>query len=281
MLTVRHLRQGPVSVSEFVCGGEDPAAPVPEQHRRWSLSYVRRGSFSCRCRGRLFQLVPGAFMVGRPGDEYICTHQHDDGGDECLAFFFAPEVVDEVAWRRAAWASGAAPPRAELAAVGELAQAALRHDHDVAIDELGLLLAGRYVGLLVGDAPAPVKTSAADHRRAVQAALWIDAHSEDAVSLSDMAQAAGLSAFHYLRCFAAVLGVTPHQYLVRCRLRKAARLLADQERAVTEVALDVGFADLSNFVRSFRRAAGVSPTAFRRAASGDRKILQARLDAPA
>jgi AraC-like DNA-binding protein len=281
MFTVNPLHQGPVSVTEFICAGDDTTAPALEQHRRWSLSYVRRGSFSCHCRGRLFQLVPGAFMVGRPGDEYTCAHRHDDGGDECLAFFFAPEVVDEVAWRRPHWQSGAAPPLAELASLGELAQAALRQDHDVAIDELGLLLAGRYVGLMAGDAPGPVKTTAADHRRAVQAALWIDAHSDDPLSLAQMAQAAGLSAFHYLRGFAAVLGVTPHQYLVRSRLRKAAQRLADQDQAVTDVALDVGFADLSNFVRSFRRAAGVSPTAFRRAARGDRKILQARLDASA
>jgi AraC-like DNA-binding protein len=41
--------------------------------------------------------------------------------------------------------------------------------------------------------------------------------------------------------------------------------------------MDVGFADLSNFVRTFHRAAGVSPRAFRRAARGERKILQERL----
>lgn len=76
-----------------------------------------------------------------------------------------------------------------------------------------------------------------------------------------------------------MLGVTPHQYLVRSRLRNAARLLADAARPVTEVALDVGFADLSNFVRSFHRAAAVSPRGFRKAARGDRKILQERLAA--
>jgi AraC-like DNA-binding protein len=48
-------------------------------------------------------------------------------------------------------------------------------------------------------------------------------------------------------------------------------------RRITDIALDVGFADLSNFVRSFRRAAGVSPREFRRAACGDRKILQERI----
>ena len=281
MFTVTPLHQGPVSVSEVMCRGDDAAAPALEAHRRWSLAYLRRGSFSCHCRGRLFQLVPGAFLVGRPGDEYRCTHAHHEGGDECLAFYFAPEVVDEVAWRRPHWQSGAAPPLAELAALGELAQAGLRHDTDVAIDEVGLLLAGRYLGLMAGATPSPLKSTPADQRRAVKAALWIDAHSDQALSLAAMARAAGLSEFHFLRSFGAVLGVTPHQYLVRCRLRKAARLLADPQRAVTDVALDVGFADLSNFVRSFRRAAGVSPTAFRRAARGDRKILQARLDAAA
>ena len=62
-----------------------------------------------------------------------------------------------------------------------------------------------------------------------------------------------------------MLGVTPHQYLVRSRLRHAARLLADDDRPITDVALDVGFGDLSNFVRTFHRAAGVSPRRFRQA----------------
>ena len=56
-------------------------------------------------------------------------------------------------------------------------------------------------------------------------------------------------------------------------------LLADPARSITDVAFDVGFADLSNFVRTFRRAAGVSPRAFRKCAKGERKILQERIAA--
>ena len=84
----------------------------------------------------------------------------------------------------------------------------------------------------------------------------------------------GFSPFHFLRLFAGVLGVTPHQYLIRSRLRRAARLLADETRPITEVALDVGFGDLSNFVRTFHRAAGVSPRVFRKAAKGNRAIFR-------
>src|SRR5262249_27711851 len=115
--------------------------------------------------------------------------------------------------------------------------------------------------------------------RAVHAALVIDAHAQQQLDLEQVAREAGLSSFHFLRLFARVIGVTPHQYLVRSRLRRAARLLADGGRSITDVALDVGFGDVSNFVRTFHRAAGVSPRRFRQAARGERKILQDRLAA--
>lgn len=117
---------------------------------------------------------------------------------------------------------------------------------------------------------AAPRAGACDRRRAVDAALWIDAHAHEAIDLERAAREAGLSPFHFLRLFAGVLGVTPHQYLVRARLRHAARLLAAGGRSVTDVALDVGFRDLSNFVRTFRRAAGVSPRRFRAPAAATR-----------
>jgi len=63
--------------------------------------------------------------------------------------------------------------------------------------------------------------------------------------------------------FKAVTGVTPHQWLLRARLRDAARRLTTTPDAVTAIALDVGFDDLSNFIRSFRTEYGVSPSRYR------------------
>ena len=153
--------------------------------------------------------------------------------------------------------------------LGELAQSVVVHQHEVGLDEVGLALAARFVDLLAGRTRQRARVATADHRRIVHSALWIEAHSDQPIALDDMAKAAGLSAYHYLRVFSGVFEVTPHQYLVRTRLRKAARLLAEGDRPITEVALDVGFADLSNFVRSFGRAAGVSPRAFRQVARGE------------
>jgi len=67
--------------------------------------------------------------------------------------------------------------------------------------------------------------------------------------------------------------------LIRSRLRRAARLLAEDTRPITEIAFDVGFGDLSNFVRTFHRAATVSPRSFRHAAKGDRRIFRDRFAA--
>ena len=139
------------------------------------------------------------------------------------------------------------------------------------------MFVSRFVDVVAGRAPKPMKAAMRDRRRAVETALWIDAHSHRPIDLEDAAAQAGISPFHFLRLFSDVLGVTPHQYLVRSRLRHAARRLADDDSPITDIAYDVGFGDLSNFVRTFHRAAGVSPLRFRQASRGDRKIFQERL----
>jgi AraC-like DNA-binding protein len=214
-------------------------------------------------------------LVGFPGDEYVCTHDHHICGDECLSFFLEPELVETIGDRREAWRVGAAPPLPELMVLGELAQAAADGRSDIGLDEVGHLFASRFVETVSGRPRKPVAVTARDRRRAVEAAHWIAANSHQEINLDATANQAGISPFHFLRLFANVLGVTPHQYLVRSRLRHAARLLADEDIAITDIAYDVGFADLSNFVRTFHRAAGLSPGAFREAARGKRKIFQA------
>jgi AraC-like DNA-binding protein len=275
MIRTPLLKHRSISVSDFRCTAERGEKPFTEQFGCHSVSYVRKGSFGCQSRGRTFELVTGSVLVGFPGDEYVCTHDHHVCGDECLSFFLEPELVETIGDRREAWRVGAAPPLPELMVLGELAQAAACGRSDIGLDEVGYLFASRLVEAVSGRTYKPVDVKARDRRRAVEAAHWIEANSHREIDLDATANHAGISPFHFLRLFAKVLGVTPHQYLVRSRLRHAARLLTDEEIAVTDIAYDVGFADLSNFVRTFHRAAGVPPGAFREAARGKRKILQA------
>ena len=270
------LQRSRISVSDFRCTAGPGAKPFAEQYACHSISYVRKGSFGCHSRGRFHELVAGSILVGHPGDEYTCTHDHVCG-DECLSFFLDPELVEAIGDRAEVWRIGSVPPLPELMVLGELAQAAADGNSDIGLDEVGQLLAGRFVDVVAGRAAKPMKAAMRDRRRAVETALWIDAHSHRPIDLDDAAAQAGISPFHFLRLFSDVLGVTPHQYLVRSRLRHAARRLADDDSPITDIAYDVGFGDLSNFVRTFHRAAGASPLRFRQASRGMRKIFQERL----
>ena len=277
MVKATVLRQGPITVYDCRCDSGPDSEPFAEEHKCHSLSFVRKGSFGCHARGKTFELVAGSVLVGHPGDEYTCTHEHHECGDECLSFQFSPEVADCIGGGDRVWRTGAIAPLPELMVLGELAQATTRNETGLSLGEAGLLFTSRFIEIVSGRTHAPVQATARDRRRAVGAALWIDDNAHDPIDLEDAAEQSGLSPFHFLRLFSSVLGVTPHQYLVRSRLRRAAGLLADDDRAITGIAFDVGFGDLSNFVRTFHRAAGMSPRAFRKAARGDRKIVQERL----
>jgi len=276
------FRNDSVTVLNYRCSAGPEDVPFVELHGSHSVSYVRKGSFGVRSRGRAHELVPGAILVGHPGDEFMCTHEHHVCGDECLSFHLSPALVETLGDRRETWRVGCLPPLPELMVWGELAQTVAAGGSDIGIDEVAVAFAARFVDVASGQrrerwrARSPQARSR-DRGRAVEAAIWLDANCTQDVDLAQAAAMARLSPFHFLRLFADVTGVTPHQYLLRARLRHAARLLSADGRAITEVALDAGFADLSNFVRTFHRAAGASPRRFRQAARGDRKILQERL----
>lgn len=270
------LAHGSLTAIDYRCTARPGEPAFVERHAAHSVAYVQSGSFGYRTRGRSYELVAGSLLVGRPGDEYVCTHDHAHG-DRCLSFQLAPELVEAIAGRPAVWQSGGVPPVPELIVLGELGRAALDGHSEVGLDEVGLWLAARFVELAAGRAASPAAAGARDRGRAVHAALWIDAHAHEPIDLDAAARQVGLSEFHFLRLFTRVLGVTPKQYVIRARLRRAARLLAEDALPITDVAFEVGFGDLSNFVRTFHRAAGVSPRRFRQASRGDRKILQERI----
>jgi AraC-like DNA-binding protein len=267
------FRSASLRVDDYRCESAIGAAPQTEQHHGYSISYVRRGSFGYHSRGKSFELVAGSILIGHPGDDYVCTHDHVCG-DECLSFFLSPELVDTIGGAPAAWRAGSLPPIANLMVIAELADAASRDKAGMGLDEAGLLLASRLVNVVSGRPGKPSVVSGRDRQRAVDAAMWINENTDAETDLESLAGQFALSPFHFLRLFSDVLGVTPHQYLVRTRLRRAAGLLAAEDRSITDIAYDVGFGDLSNFVRTFHRVAGVSPLKFRRLARHDRNFLQ-------
>jgi AraC-like DNA-binding protein len=252
-----------VSVVDYRSDAKPGDPTFDEQHASFSVSYVRRGSFGYRYRGRAHELVAGATLVGHRGGEYVCTHEHHLAGDECLSFQLANEIVESLGLSSDAWRTGALPPIPGLMLLGELAQQTADGRNNLGLDEVALAFVHRFVDVATARPGRSTRIDARDRRRAIEGALFLDERSHEALTLEDVAEKVGLSPFYFLRIFRTVLGVTPHQYLVGTRLRRAARLLAT-DIPITSIAYAVGFGDLSNFVRTFHRAAGVPPRSFRR-----------------
>lgn len=100
-------------------------------------------------------------------------------------------------------------------------------------------------------------------RHLLRAKDLADARYFEPLTVADLARVAGMSPAHFSREFRRTFGESPHQYLLTRRLERAAALLRNTDRPVTEVCFAVGLASLGSFTTSFRRVYGVPPAAYR------------------
>lgn len=91
----------------------------------------------------------------------------------------------------------------------------------------------------------------------------MDRRYAEAIDVEALARSVHLSRAHFIRSFRATFGETPHRYLQRRRIERAMALLRETDRPVTEICLDVGFASLGTFGRTFHAVVGISPIAYR------------------
>lgn len=93
---------------------------------------------------------------------------------------------------------------------------------------------------------------------------FIEANLHESIGLDDLAQAAGLSANHFLRVFKLATGETPYHFLRARRLERARVLLTENTLPLAELALECGFANQAHFTAAFSRELGISPGRYRR-----------------
>jgi len=92
---------------------------------------------------------------------------------------------------------------------------------------------------------------------------YIEVNFSKDIHLNDLAQTAGLSAFHFAKLFKQSTGASPHQYILQRRLERAKELLRKPSMSLSEIGLESGFADQSHFTNVFRRFIGATPSKFR------------------
>jgi AraC family transcriptional regulator len=254
-------------VNDVICTSGPDDRPFEERHEGICVAAVTEGTFRYRSTHGSALLAPGALLLGNDHHCFECGHDHGFG-DRCLSFRFTPEFLEGVAAeipgaRKIAFTVPRLPPHPALLPLVAAAQAARDGGENAAFEELALRLAGAVcaaLGAAVRRQRAPTRR---DERRIAAALRLIAAQADLPLSLAELASAAAMSRYHFLRTFRAVVGMTPHQYILHTRLLRAAVRLRRSRDEISTIAFAAGFNDLSTFNRRFARIIGRSPSAYR------------------
>lgn len=257
-------------ITDVVCRRGPHDRPFEEQHECVTIAIVTAGTFQYRASGGPAQhvmMTPGSVLLGNPGQYYECGHEHAVG-DRCISFHYSPGYFASIAAdsgndTRRMFRLLRLPPVRLLSRVVADARAALAGSADQSWEELSARVAAQAAHLASGEPPPHAAISTAAIALATRSVRTIERQSEESLTLAALARDANLSPFHFLRTFQHVIGVTPHQYLMRTRLRRVAARLAAEPTKVVDIALDCGFGDLSNMNRAFRAEFGLSPRSYR------------------
>lgn len=262
-------------VTDILCTAAAGDRPFEEAHADFCIAAVTRGTFRYRARQGTAVMAPGALLLGNAGTCFECGHEHGSG-DRCLSFHFTPAYLEDIladtpGARRLGFDVPRLPPLEVLAPLLADAEAACVEHDRCALEEIGLRLAGAAI-MLAADARPSRKPTRRDEQRVATAIRLIENEAERPITLTELASSTATSSYHFLRIFRDIAGMTPHQFVLKTRLHRAALKLRHTEEPVSTVAYDAGFNDLSTFNRRFRRVMGEAPATYRaRTASGNCK----------
>ena len=271
------------SVREVVCRAGPSDRPFEERHDGFSVSAVIEGSFTYRSDAGHGLLYPGALLLGNNGWCFECAHAHGIG-DRCISLNIHEELFGEIAAAAAStsrfrFSAASLPPSPKVAAVSWRVMEALSSTGVCACAAKNWPCGSSSASsaAMAGERRFPAAPTGREARRVVEAIRLVESDAARPLQLKEMAAIAGMSKYHFLRVFRRLTGVTPHQYLISARMRRAALALASSRRPVIAIALDSGFGDLSTFNKTLSRHVRPDADAISRLARSEARL---RLSAP-
>jgi AraC family transcriptional regulator len=254
------------TIYDVVCTAGPDHPVFEEQHSQTSIAVVLNGTFQYRTSTGRELMTPGSLLLGNAGASFACGHQHGVG-DRCISFHYSDDWRDDFQLRdeRRCFNIPRIPPIRSLSPlVADVSMLPRSHMDHAMFQEIAFRVFEQATQLQHGLTGRQRASDPSSLARVTRVLRSIEATPEASHELSEMAAMARLSPYHFLRCFDELTGTTPRQYLLRVRLRRAARRLKEESTKVLDIALDCGFRDVSNFNHAFRTEFGESPRSYRR-----------------
>ena len=133
----------------------------------------------------------------------------------------------------------------------------------ILVESLGTALCIGIARHFIGHLPLPTSNKGLSPERLRRVRDYVEAHLDDDLSLTVLADIACLSPYHFSRSFKEAAGVGPQRYVIQRRLERAKTLLCRTKEPLALIAQEAGFADQSHLTSIFRREMGVTPGRFR------------------
>jgi len=235
-------------------------------HEEYSIGITLQGRQDFFCRNAFYKSVPGNVILFNPEDihdghsgteqnlEYLMLYIHPD---EFQPLFKALGYKQDCTLRMANTLYADPLLRNQVIHLSMLLQT---NSTSKIEREAAVLQMAQSLVRLNGSLDLPALSTRVDSLL-LRAKDYILANIDNDIAIDDIAHAATMSKFHFIRRFREHFGITPHQYVLNCRINYARRAL-QVGRDATSVAVESGFADASHLNRNFKRVFGMTPKQF-------------------
>jgi len=236
---------------------------VRHVHHNFCIGTVHKGA-RILTQGRASAVIPAnAVFALSAGISHSCRSQSETGHDYsaiCVDAEKLRNIASQISEKAQAvpYIRNVVLVDAELASMMYEFLFLLGHEGSILQRESILIAMLSAMIMRHGDSP-PIPCRVGPQHSAIKRARgFIRAHFAENLSLEELSRVACLSPFHFQRLFVKTTGVSPHEYVIESRIRKAKELLFEGH-SIADAAIDTGFVDQSHFTRSFKRRIGITP----------------------
>jgi AraC family transcriptional regulator len=275
--TIRTLYEsGSFEVTDFVCQCTECGFSGVEYQSKFSICYIRRGSFLFKIYSDELECFNNRFLINKPGFTHRVKHYHGQA-DECLIIGFTTGFYDRIREAHGLSLTGFltnneihslllnSSPETEYL-IFRLKNKLTAKDHNsLEMDGLILDLIDKIFHL------DDLKTTIVSekHKRAWLPAIeksreWVQENFAEEITMEQLARVSHMSPFHFNRVFKQITRVSPYQYLLNFRMHHASHLLKTTNEPVSDIGWSVGFNSPDHFSYAFKSVNGFSPQHFRK-----------------